>query len=258
MNYLEKLFNLKDKVAVITGAKGQLGTKLCEAFKNCGAKVIGLDVGGGGDRNLIEDVDYMDLDIRQKKEVVNIFRKIIEKYKRFDILINNAGVSTFEPFEERPEESIDRVMDINLKGTFFCLQAYVKLFDEAKFKNGSIINIASLYGLVSPDYRIYTDCPRKNSEMYGATKAGIIQMTKYFAVHLAERQIRVNAISPGGIYNPDNPQGDDFIKNYSFRCPMKRMAEDEEMLGAAIYLSSEAASYTTGQNIAVDGGFSSW
>ena len=174
------------------------------------------------------------------------------------MLINNAGASTFATFEERSEEDFDWVMGVNLKGTFLCIQSYVDLFDKYKLKNGSIINIGSLYGVISPDFRIYTDCARKNSEIYGATKAGIIQMSKYFAVHLADRNIRVNAISPGGILNPANPQGDDFQKNYSFRCPMKRMANTGEMVGAVIYLASDAASYTTGQNIVIDGGFSSW
>jgi len=258
MSYLEKLFNIKDKVVVITGAKGQLGSKICEAFKNCQVKVIGLDLASASKENNIDDVEYMELDITQQDKVLDVFRRIIEKYNKFDILINNAGVSTFEPFEKRPGEKIDCVMDINLKGTFFCIQAYVNLFDKYKFKKGSIINIASLYGIVSPDYRIYTDCDRQNSEIYCATKAGIIQMTKYFAIHLAKRNIRVNAISPGGIYNPASPQGKDFIKNYSFRCPMKRMANDKELLGAIIYLASDAASYTTGHNIVVDGGFSCW
>jgi len=257
MIYLEKLFNLKDKVIVITGAKGQLGSKLCNAFKNSETKVVGLDLDTSKGSSM-KGVDYMDVNIKKKDEIRDAFITIIKKYKKIDVLINNAGVSTFEPFEDRPEESIDHVMDVNLKGTFFCIQNYVNLFDENKFENGAIINIASVYGIVSPDFRIYTDCERKNSEIYGATKAGIIQMTKYFAVHLAGRNIKVNAISPGGVYNPTNPQGEDFIKNYSFRCPMKRMANDDELLGAAIYLASEAASYTTGQNITIDGGFSSW
>lgn len=257
MIYLEKLFNLKDKVVVITGASGQLGKKICETYKNCEATVIGIDL-IIDQANNIDGVEYFEVDISKKDYLDDVFKKIIDKYQRFDILINNAGVSTFEPFESRPEESIDRVMGVNLKGTFFCIQSYVNLFDEFKLDKGAIINIASIYGVVSPDYRIYTDCDRKNSEIYGATKAGVIQMTKYFAVHLAERNIRVNAVSPGGVYNPKNPQGIDFIKNYSFRCPMKRMANEDELLGAMIYLSSEAASYTTGQNIVIDGGFSAW
>lgn len=257
MIYLEELFNLKKRVVVVTGASGQLGKKICEAYKHCGSIVIGVDSVINKDEN-INGVEYFEVDITRKEDLGNIFKKIIDKYHRFDVLINNAGVSTFEPFESRPEESIDRVMGVNLKGTFFCIQSYVNLFDKFNLDKGVIINVASIYGVVSPDYRIYTDCDRKNSEIYGATKAGIIQMTKYFAVHLAERNIRVNAVSPGGVYNPKNPQGNDFINNYSFRCPMKRMADDNELLGAMIYLSSEAASYTTGQNIIIDGGFSAW
>ena len=172
--------------------------------------------------------------------------------------MNNAGVSTFEPFEDRPVESFDWVMNVNLKGTFLCIQSYVHVFDKFRLKRGSIVNIGSVFGIVSPDFRNYTDCKRRNSEVYGATKAAVIQMTKYFAVHLAERNIRVNAVSPGGIFNPESPQGEDFIENYSFRCPMKRMGDDTELIGAIVYLASDAASYTTGQNIVIDGGMTCW
>jgi len=256
MSYLEKLFNLDSKVAVVTGATGQLGEVICQSFQQAGARVVGVDV--NIDVNMLEGVNYYQMDISNKQQVHEVFTKIIAKYEKFDILINNAGVSTFEPFEQRSEEDIDWVMDVNLKGTFFCIQAYVNLYDKYKLKRGSIVNIASTFGVVSPDFRNYTDCDRKNSEIYGATKAGVIQMTKYFAVHLAERNIRINAVSPGGIYNPASPQGEDFMKNYSFGCPMKRMADEDEMIGAVLYLASDAASYTTGQNIIIDGGTTCW
>ena len=193
-----------------------------------------------------------------QKEIASCFENIFKKYGKIDILINNAGVSVFELFEKRKEKSLDFVMDVNLKGTFFCIQAYVNLFDKYKSKKGSIINVASFYGVISPDFRIYTDCSRKNSEIYGATKAGVIQMAKYFAVHLAGRNIRVNAVSPGGIYNPAKPQGKDFIKNFAFRCPDKRMGNDSELIGALVYFSGDSASYTTGQNLLIDGGMSCW
>ena len=255
-NFLNNFFNLAGKTVLITGASGQLGKDLIEAYVAAGCKVIGMDLNKpAGD---YAGVDFYEGSIAVKKDVEIVMSTVFEKYNGLDILINNAGVSTFEPFEERPEEKIDLVMDINLKGTFWCIQSYVAEIDKHKQLSGSIINIASFYGLISPDYRIYTDCDRKNSEIYGATKAGVIQMTKYFAVHLAERNIRVNAVSPGGIYNPAAPQGDDFIKHYSFRCPMKRMADSKEMIGGIIYLSSNAASYTTGHNIVIDGGMSSW
>ena len=256
MDYLRKLFNLEDKVTVITGATGNLGSVICEAFKEAGSRVIGLDV--NIKKNRINGVEYRKMDIVDRLQVKDIFDKIASEYKSIDVLINNVGVSVFGPFEKRKEEHFDFVMDVNLKGTFFCIQNYVRIFDRYKMKKGTIINIASFYGIISPDFRIYTDCKRRNSEIYGATKAGVIQMTKYFAVHLASRNIRVNAISPGGIYDPKNPQGNDFIKNYSYRCPMKRMAEYNEIAGGIIYLSSDAASYTTGTNIIIDGGMSCW
>ena len=256
MNYLESLFGCKDKVVVITGAAGQLGAALCQAFSEVGAKVIGVDLVLPAET--LEGVAYFELDITDKQQIRGVFGQSTEKYRRFDVLINNAGVSTFAPFEDRSEDDFDKVLDVNLKGTFFCIQSYVDLYDSYKMKTGNIVNVGSIFGLVSPDFRNYTDCSRKNSEIYGATKAGVIQMTKYFAVHLAERGIRVNAVSPGGIVNPKSPQGPDFQKKYGFRCPMGRMAEDSEIIGAAIYLASQAASYTTGQNIVVDGGMSSW
>lgn len=255
-NYLENLFMLEDKVVLITGAAGQLGAALCKAYLSAGAEVIGWDA--NAPNYPIDGVQYYTVDIVNKINVENVMRESFLKFGKIDILINNAGVSTFEPFEERPEDKIDWVMDVNIKGTLFCIQSFVKLFDLFNNTEANIINVASFYGVISPDFRIYASGDRKNSEIYGATKAGIIQMTKYFAVHIASRNIRVNSISPGGIFNPIHPQGEDFIANYSFRCPMKRMANSEEMLGAVLYLSSKSASYTTGQNIIIDGGMSCW
>jgi NAD(P)-dependent dehydrogenase (short-subunit alcohol dehydrogenase family) len=115
-----------------------------------------------------------------------------------------------------------------------------------------------MYGVISPDFRIYSDNDRKNSEVYGATKAGVIQMSKYFAVHLADRNIRTNSISPGGVYNPKSPQADVFIKSYEYRCPMNRMANSDEISNVALFLGSQLSSYVNGQNITVDGGMSAW
>jgi len=254
--YLDNLFNLENKVVLITGATGQLGSTFCEAYLSAGAKVIGWDV--NTPEKGLDGVHYIAVDIAIKSAVDLAMQESFNVYGTVNVLINNAGVSTFEPFEDRPEEKIDWVMDVNVKGTFFCIQSFVKLFDQNRMSEANIINIGSFYGLISPDFRIYSDGDRKNSEIYGATKAGVIQMSKYFAVHLANRGIRVNTISPGGIFNPTQPQGKDFVDNYSFRCPMKRMANADEMVGAVLYLSSEAASYTTGQNIVIDGGMSCW
>lgn len=249
------IFNLKGKIVVVTGSNGQLGSSICEFFLNIGSVVIGIDLNDNKKNNLVK---FYNLDIVNSKNVESVFKTIFNEFGRIDVLINNAGVSTFEPFENRSEEKFDWVMDVNLKGSFNCIQSFVNLFDINSQDKSSIINIASMYGLISPDFRIYTDLDRKNSEVYGATKAGIIQMSKYFAVHLADRNIRCNSVSPGGIFNPNNPQGKDFISKYSERCPMKRMAKSNEIVGAIVYLASDLASYTTGQNITVDGGMSAW
>lgn len=256
MSYLDNLFNLKNKVVLVTGACGQLGSEICKALVSSGSKVVGVDL--NIQNKQLDGVDYYELDTTNKNEKQKIYEAIIRQYQSIDVLINNAGVSTFEDFEKRTEESFDWVVNVNLKSVFFDIQTYVNLFDKYKKKQGSIINIGSTYGVVSPDFRNYTDSPRKNSEVYGASKAGIIQITKYFSVHLADRNIRVNCVSPGGILDPDNPQGEDFQKNYNYRTPMKRMALSEEMVGAVLYLAGDSASYTTGQNIVIDGGFTAW
>jgi len=167
MTYIENLFNLTGKVVVVTGACGQLGFRICESFLNSGCIVIGTDV--NIDNNKIDNVDYYLLDISKKNENEILYEKIIEKHGSIDVLINNAGVSTFENFEERPEESFDWVMNVNLKGTFFGIQSFVNLFDKFNLNKGSIVNVGSIFGVVSPDFRNYTDLPRKNSEVYGAT-----------------------------------------------------------------------------------------
>jgi len=253
--YLEQLYKLKDKTVLITGSSGQLGSALCKAYLNLGANVIGIDI--TEKQKKIDKVLYFNSDIKDQSSVNDLFNNIMKKYKSIDILINNAGVSIFSPFEKRTSKELDSVIDTNLKGTFYLIQAFIKNINS-KIGNANIVNIGSMYGVISPDFRIYSQGDRKNSEIYGATKAGIIQLTKYFAVHLADKKIRVNSISPGGIYNPKNPQSKEFIKKYSFRCPMKRMAEIDEIVGGVIFFSSNASSYITGQNLVIDGGMSCW
>ena len=236
--------DLTGKTVIITGANGQVGAQLVESFCEHGARVLG--------------VDYDDFDITDEEAVISFFSNSFDSHGKIDVLINNAGVSTFDPFLDRSEEDFRHVSNVNLWGTFSCIKQYAKNFSSRNLSSGSIINVGSIYGVVSPDPRIYTDCLRRNSEIYGATKAGIIQMTKYFAVHLADKDIRVNCVSPGGIFNPENPQGDDFIMNYSSRCPMGKMADVRDMMGSFLFFASGFSKYVTGQNIVVDGGLTAW
>ncbi|PIR58655.1 MAG: short-chain dehydrogenase [Candidatus Pacebacteria bacterium CG10_big_fil_rev_8_21_14_0_10_56_10] len=253
---VSKWLDFSDRVVVITGAAGQLGTELCETFVELGAKVVGLDIVLG---EQVRGVTYKKTDVTQEKSVIRAIEGIFKEHQQIDVLINNAGVGVFNRFDSRTERELDFVLNVNVKSTIWCiktLSALKKKYDQSK--KASVVNISSLYGLVSSDPRIYTDLARMNSEIYSATKAGAIQLSKYFAVHLAGENIRVNSISPGGIFNDANPQGADFVKNYSYRTPMGRMAKTQEMVGPILYLASDASSYTTGANLVVDGGFSCW
>ena len=262
---LLSLFNLNGESVFITGAAGVLGSALVGGLLEAGAKVAAVDHSSIVLKEKATAMKWdpastmlLTADIRNTHQIKEAFDAASNAFGHVHHLVNNAGVSVFEPFLERSEESFDWVMDVNLKGTFLCIQEYLRRKAPRAPVRSVIVNIASHYGLISSDPRIYTDCARKNSEVYGATKAGIIQMTKYFAVHAADFGVRVNAVSPGGICNADNPQGPDFQKNYSFRCPMGRMAEMWEIIGPVIFLLSPAANYITGHNVVVDGGMSIW
>jgi NAD(P)-dependent dehydrogenase (short-subunit alcohol dehydrogenase family) len=204
----------------------------------------------------LENFTYFTLDIRDSESVDNCFGKVKLKFENIDILINNAGVATFDHYLHRSEDDLDFMMDVNLKGTFHCIRAFISQMGPEP-RDRSVVNIGSIYGIVSPDFRIYSEGDRRSPEMYGATKAGVIQMTKYFAVDLAKRGVRVNSISPGGVFNPRSPQDPEFVLAYSKRSPMGRMASESEVASASIFLTSDLASYITGHNLLVDGGYSS-
>ena len=251
---------LSNKIAVVTGATGQLGRQFCHALANEGAIVWVSDLELDQCNEVMSSLDNSQnhrsllLDVANPESVQNAFSEIIKITGSPDIIINNAGIAVFTPFEDRNFDDFMNVMKVNAGGTFLCIQEGSRLMRKNNIK-GSIINIGSIHGIVSGDPRIYTDCDRKTAECYGASKAAIIHMSKYFAIHLAEYGIRVNCISPGGVYNK---QGEDFVDNYNYRTPMGRMAHDFEIADAAIFLASDESSYITGQNIAVDGGWTSW
>lgn len=251
---------LLGKVALVTGATGQLGRQFCHALANEGATVWVSDLDINRCKAVLSNLPEKStnysliMDVADPESVQNAFHEIKKVSSALDILINNAGIAVFNPFEERTLDEFMNVFKVNAGGTFLCIQATAKLMREQKTE-GSIINIGSIHGMVSGDPRIYTDCSRKTAECYGASKAAIIHMTKYFAVHLAEFGIRVNCISPGGVFNH---QGKDFEANYNYRTPMGRMANETELAGTAVFLASAEAAYITGQNIAVDGGWTAW
>ena len=246
-------YGLKSLSVLITGGNGQLGSALTEHFLMHGAHVHISDLQPSISKKLaarlkklkLADWKYYTMDVTDEASVSGVTDKI----GSLDVLVNNAGMSVFTPFESRTPEEIDFVMDVNIKGTILCAKAGA----EKMRKGGIIINIGSIYGVVPADKKIYGDSGRNNSEVYGATKAGVIHMTKYLAAHLGDKNIRVNAVSPGGIFND---QKQIFVDNYVKKTPLGRMASGDDIAEAVLFLSSEGARYITGQNITIDGGFS--
>lgn len=258
-------YNINESVILVTGAAGQLGQSVVNQALESGASVICSDVSmenlkdASNENAWNSQTMLIEIDITNKESIQQALNSAILKFGKVDSLVNNAGISVFDPWFERTEEDFDSVMDVNVKGTFLCMKEFFKYLIKSK-NTGSVVNVASHYGIISPDSRIYTDCERRNSEVYGASKAGVIQMTKYFAVNAIQdgANVRVNAVAPGGILNDKNPQGEDFQKLYSERCPMKRMANVNEMVGPILFLLSEDSSYINGHTIVVDGGMTAW
>lgn len=259
MNVLER-FSLAGKTAVVTGGTGQLGWALCRAFLEAGARVALTDKAPFSSERIkalvgqySERLFLSPLDVTQKNSIKSAIAHVSRKWGSIDIWVNNAGVGIFTPYTKRTAKEWDWVVNVNLKGTFLCTQAVLKHMTARR--QGNIINIGSIYGVVAPDPRIYGKSKRNSSEVYGATKAAIVQMTRYFAVHSAPHGIRINCVSPGGLFNHQDPS---FVQQYCHRTPLERMAEAEDIIGAVIFLASDNARYITGQNLLVDGGWTLW
>ena len=255
--------SLNGKFALITGSSSQLGSEFCKVLSLNGATIIATDVEEKQCEHVLKGIEQLSdkkhyikkLDITSEESVHEVVNYIEQNSLSIDILVNSAGKAVFTNFSERTKKEFMDLCETNIYGTFNCIQKFSKLMIN-KGINGSIINIGSIYGVVSGDPRIYTDTKRNTSEIYAASKSAIIQMTKYFAVHLANHNIRVNCISPGGVYNN---QGPDFVKNYSSRTPKGRMANKDEISEGVLYLADNCrSSYVTGHNLIIDGGLTSW
>jgi len=272
-NYLNNLFNLKDKTVIITGAVGISGTAHVKAFAECGANVVITDIEQQSEKieKLKEEIEHkfgsrclgLIVDVSKKEDVEKMVKDVIQEFGKIDILINNAGISgKFDEskiapiFEDYPREAWDKAWDVNMTGMFLCAQAVGR--EMLKTGGGSIVNVASIHGLISPDQRVYN----KGSEIksvkpisYSVTKSAVYNFTRYLATYWGDKNIRVNTITPGGIF--DN-QDSDFVKAYEYRTPMGRMANTDDIIGPMLFLCSDAASYITGANLVVDGGLTIW
>lgn len=254
---MEDLFNIKEKVFLITGAYGLVGKDVCKFLMDNGAIIIAVGRREEKLKDLKDDLKNITIfktDISKENEAIALWGSLTKKFKKIDVLVNIAAKSTSNTFENLMAKEWDEIIATNLRGTFLMCREGV---NSGLLKNGSsIINISSIYGIISPDQRIYGDTDINSSLVYGSSKAGVVQLTKYLATYLADRRIRVNCISPGGIFNN---QPEYFLQRYVKKTPLGRMGAVDDILGAIVFLSSKNASgYITGANIVIDGGFTIW
>lgn len=240
------------KNAVVTGCNGQIGRKLMQELMGVGYYVYGIDIDVEPKVNEIFHISK--IDITSVDEVKNFFLSLANKEISINTLVNNAGIGVFSDYIDRTKDEFMKVLEVNLFGTFNLINQAIERMEYLDAPS-NIVNVGSIYGVVSSDPEIYGDLNRKNSEVYSASKAGIIQLTKYFSVHLAKKNICVNCISPGGVFN-NHPQN--FLNNYSRKTPLNRMANVDEIVGAMLIFCKNTNQYLTGQNLVVDGGYTSW
>jgi NAD(P)-dependent dehydrogenase (short-subunit alcohol dehydrogenase family) len=266
-------FDLHGKVAIVTGGVGILGRHFCAGLAESGASVAVVDLQEGKAFELAQALAErykgktigIGCDVSNPESVRTMVEKMVAEFGEINILHNNAAGKSddldtfFAPFEEYSLDQWRQIMAINLDGMFLVAQAVGKQM-VAQGKGGSIVQTASIYGLMAPDHRIYEDSfylgrQISTPAVYTASKAAVIGLTKYLSTYWADKGIRVNTLTPGGT---ESGQNDEFIRRYSARIPMNRMADANEMVGALLYLASDASSYVTGQNIIVDGGLNAW
>ncbi|TDX16552.1 NAD(P)-dependent dehydrogenase (short-subunit alcohol dehydrogenase family) [Buttiauxella sp. BIGb0552] len=273
----DTLFSVKDKVIIVTGGLGQLGAQYVKTLHERGAKVAALATRVDAARidrvlGAIKDSDRLlcaEVNITDKASINRVLDSIETKWGVPDGLVNNAGVDTQPsappevsgPFEEFPEEVFREVVEVNLVGTFLMTQQVGKRMKQAG-KGGSIINVGSIYGVVSPVQDIYsykkedTGIPFVKPVAYSAAKSGLYNFTRYCATYWGRDGIRVNTLTLSGVERSD--QDPRFQKNYTNRIPIGRMAKPHEYNGAVVFLLSDASVYMTGSNVVVDGGWTAW
>ena len=254
------LFDLTNKVAIVTGGYGHLGKSMCEALLDAGATVIVADLDEKRFKNVFKGVKkifFEKIDLVKTSMIKSCFENVYIKYGRIDVLINNGVYLLANEAEKMTDNEWENGIDGTLNSVFRCVREVIPYMK--KNNNGRIINISSMYGIVAPDFRIYKNNENfTNPPNYGTAKAGVIQLTKYYAVHLAKYGINVNSISPGPFPSKQVQQSSSFIDSLKESNPLKRIGKPEDLKGVINLLSSNASSYITGQNIIVDGGWTIW
>lgn len=254
-------FSLKGKVAIVTGGYGHLGTAFSLALHDLGATVY---VAARNKEKFLEKFEgeegifFLPFDIMSSDSIRNGLKTVYNNNGRIDVLINNAFQIAGQFPEETTDDELLKSFDGTIGSVYKCIREVMPYMK--KQNKGNIINIASMYGIVAPDFRLYEGECRENfnSPQYGAGKAAIIQLTKYFAEYLSPYNIRVNAIAPGTYPSGDALESIEFCKRLSAHNPMGRIGTPEDLKGTIAYLATDASQYTTGQTIQVDGGWTIW
>lgn len=266
-----KLFDLTEKVIILTGSAGRLGTNFAHVLSDAGANVILVDIDGKKNMQLANSISkkyktnplVCNINISKKDELSQLRKQIIKKYGKIDGLVNNAFYSpridvkrSAMKFEEYPLDLWNKVISVNLTGVFLCCQEFGKLMIKQK-TGGSIVNVSSIYGINGADQRIYGKSELNSPPSYAATKGAIVNFTRYLAASWHRKNIRVNTLTLGGVLDKSY-MDKKFIKNYSDKTMLGRMANSDEYNGALLFLLSNASSYMTGANLILDGGWSAW
>lgn len=261
-----KLFDLSGIVAIITGATGQLGTAFAETIAELGGHVVVVSRTETDCVNLAarlteeyQEAVAVPTDITNPSDVTALVDEVRDEFGRLDVLVNNAYNGNLVPFEEMSVDQFWDGLDVALTGSFLTTRESIPLLREA---GGSIINIASIYGITGPDHGIYGDSGLNSPVHYGIAKSGLIQFSRWLATRYAADGIRSNALTPGGIYNAeleDRPDYESvFVRSYEERTPLGRMGTPTDLKGAMAYLASDASQWVTGQNLVIDGGWTAW
>jgi NAD(P)-dependent dehydrogenase (short-subunit alcohol dehydrogenase family) len=266
-------FRMDGRAAIVTGGAGLLGAEFCRTLAEAGATVVVADLDAARAEHVAAGLRAaggkaagLGLDVTRLESVTRAIGQIRADHGRVDVLVNSAALDpkfdrthheqAANAFEDYPLEMWNQALAVNLTGMFLCSQAVSRPMLEQG--SGVIINICSTYGLVGPDQRIYAQPgkPRQFKPVYySVTKAGVLGMTRYLSTYFAGTGVRVNALTPGGVFNDHD---DGFVANYSARTVLGRMARRDEMNGALLFLASDASSYMTGSNLIVDGGWTAW
>lgn len=257
---LKELFDLSGKTALVTGGAGHLGKAMCEALAEQGANIIVASRNESKCKELAFELSthypnqtftHMKLDLMNKDSI----EEAVKKINKLDILINNAWSGNKNSFESITNEDWEYDIDMSLNSVFRLIKATEHLLKDTK---GVILNTASMYGHVAPDYRLYNEEKYTNPPSYGAAKAAVIQFSKYLSSFLAPHNIRVNCISPGPFPFPETQKDEEFMRRLGSKNPLNRIGQPYELKGVVALLCSDASSYMTGQNICVDGGWTIW